>query len=114
MIGTGVLLATVVVIFLWLNRQKPVDPAVQRLGSLADLADRACLVNSSESSAVSLRIKIDAIRKVDASAGVDQQRAVARGAAEALTGELQKQENSDIRVCMDPWSKQLREMASKL
>jgi hypothetical protein len=114
MIGAGVLLGTVVAIFLWSNRQKPVDPSVQRLANLADLAERACLVNSSESSAVSLRVKIDAIRKVDASAGVDQQRAVARGAAQALTGELQKQENNDIRACMDPWSKQLQEMASKL
>lgn len=114
MIGAGVLLATVVAVFLWLNRQKPVDPAVQRLANLADLADHACLVNSSESSAVSLQVKINAIKAVDASAGVEQQRAVARGATEALTGELLKQENSEIRACMDPWSKQLREMAARL
>ena len=87
---------------------------MQRLAQLAELAERSCLSNTNDTASVTIRVSLEAITKVDASAGIEEQHKAARGAAEALAGELQKAENADIRTCMEPWSKQIREMAAKL
>lgn len=113
LIAAGALLAVLIVVY-FLRQPPPLSPEIQRLSQLTDLAERACLSNTSDTSSLSLRLHLEAIKKVDASAGIEEQRKAARGAAEALSGELQKLEDAEIRACMEPWSKQIREMASKL
>ncbi len=113
LIAAGVLLAVLLAVY-FIIRPKPLDPEVQRLANLTELAERSCLSNTSDTSSVSLRVQLEAMKKIDGSASIQQQRSAARGAAEALAGELQKQENAEIRACMEPWSKQIREMAAKL
>ena len=111
-IAAGVLLAVVVAVYVFTRPPAP-DPAMQRLGQLTELAERACLSNTNDSASVTIRLRLEAVKKVDASAGIEEQRKAARGAAEALAGELQKVENAEIRACMEPWSKQIREMAAR-
>jgi hypothetical protein len=87
---------------------------LQRLADITDLAERTCLSNTNDTSSLSLRVQLEAVKKIDGNASIQQQHSAARGAAEALSGELQKEEDSNIRVCMEPWAQQLREMAAKL
>jgi hypothetical protein len=112
LIAAGVLLAVLLVVY-FAKKPAPPDPAMQRLGQLAELAERACLSNTNDTASVTIRVRLEAMKKVDASAGIEEGRKAARGAAEALAGDLQKVENAEIRACMEPWSKQIREMAAK-
>jgi hypothetical protein len=113
LIAAGLLLAVLIGVYFVL-KPPPLSPEMQRLSQLTDLAERACLSNSNDTSSLNLRLRLEAVKKVDASAGIEEQRKAARGASEALSGELQKIEDAEIRACMEPWSKQIREMASKL
>jgi hypothetical protein len=113
LIAAGVLLAILIVVYFAVRPAAP-DPAVRRLGQLTELAERSCLSNTTDASSVTLRVRLETIKKVDATAGIEEQRKAARGAAEALAGDLQKMENKEIRACMEPWSNQIREMAAKL
>ena len=113
LIAAGVLLAVLIVVYVAM-KPPPLNPAMQRLGQLTELAERTCLSNTNDTASLTLRVRLEAVKKVDATAGIEEQRKAARGAAEALSGELQKVENVEIRACMEPWSKQIREMAAKL
>jgi hypothetical protein len=113
LIAAGVLLVVLIMVYFAIKPAPP-DPAMQRLGQLTEMAERACLSNTNDTASLTLRVRMEAVKKVDASAGIEEQRKAARGAAEALSGELQKVENAEIRACMEPWSKQIREMAAKL
>ena len=113
LIAAGVLLAVVIGVY-FANRPRPLDPAIQRLSQLTDLAERSCLSNTNDTTSVTIRLSLEAVKKVDASASIEDQRKAARGAAEALAGALQKVEDAAIRACMEPWSKQIREMAANL
>ena len=113
LIAAGVFLATLVGLFLYV-RPRPLDPNVKRLADIAGIAEQTCLSNTSDTSGLSLRLQLDAVKKVDGSASIQQQRSAARGAVQALPGELQKEEDSKIRECMEPWAEQLRQMAAKL
>ena len=115
LIGAAVLVLIVLgVFFLGTNPSKPSDPEMARLASLADLADRNCLSNTTDSRTAEIKVKLDAIKGVDASASVEARRKAARGASEALSAEIQKIENAEIRKCMEPWGQQIRDMAAKL
>ena len=118
LIAAGVLLAVLIVVYFTMNRkQGSPDPAMQRLGQLTELAERSCLSNTTDTTSVNIRVRLEAVKAVQnvgASAGIEEQRRAARGAAEALAGEVQKVENAEIRACMEPWSKQIREMAATL
>jgi hypothetical protein len=113
LIAAGVLLAVLIVVYVAMKPPSP-DPAMQRLGQLAELAERTCLSNTNDTVSLTLRVRLEAVKKLDATAGIEEQRKAARGAAEALSGELQKVENAEIRACMEPWAKQIREIAAKL
>ena len=112
-IAAGVLLAVLLGVY-FIIRPKPPAPEIQRLADLTDLAERTCLSNTTDSNSLGLKVQLDAMKKIDGKASIEQQHSAARGAAQAFTGELQKQENTEIRACMDPWSKQIRDLAAKL
>jgi hypothetical protein len=113
LIAAGVLLAVLLVVYFVRQPPRP-DAAMQRLGQLAELAERSCLSNTNETTSATIRVRLEALEKVDASAGIEEQHKAVRGAAEALVGELQKMENAEIRACMESWSTQIREIAAKL
>ena len=113
LIAAGVLLAVLIAVY-FATQHKP-DPAVQRLADLTELAERTCLSNTSDTSSLTIRSSLEAVRKnVQASAAIDQKRSSVRGAAQALDETLQNTENNQIRTCMEPWAKQIRDMASKM
>ena len=112
-IAGGVLVGLVIAVYFYAQAPAP-DPGMQRLVQVTELAERTCLSNTNDASSVTIRVKLEALRKVDASSGIENARKATRGAAEALGGELQNVENAEIRACMEPWSQQIREMAAKL
>lgn len=113
LVAAGVLLAVLIVIYL--VRQPKRDPAMQRLADLTELAERTCLSNTNDTSSLAIRSSLEAVRtKVQASAGIEEKRSAVRGAAQALDGTLQNTENNQIRTCMEPWAKQIRNMADKM
>jgi hypothetical protein len=115
--AAGVLLLALLAVYFFADRFKkppPSNPKVAFLVTLADLADRSCLSNTSDSESVALRIKLQAVGHVDATAGLEQQRTAARGAAEGLAQELKRVEDDKIRTCMEPWAHQIRTKAAEL
>lgn len=113
LIAAGVLLA--VLIGVYFVRQPKRDPAMQRLADLTELAERMCLSNTNDTSSLAIRSSLEAMRnKVQASAGIDEQRIAVRGAAQVLDGTLLNVENNQIRTCMEPWATQIRNIAGKM
>ena len=113
LIASGVLL--VILVAVYFVRQPKRDPRMQRLADLTELAERTCLSNTNDSSSLTIRSSLEAVRnKVEGSAGIDEKRSAVRGAAQALDANIQNVENNQIRTCMEPWAKQIRDMAGKL
>ena len=90
-IAAGVLLAILLGVY-FIIRPKPPAPEIQRLADLTELAERTCLSNTTDSNSLALKVQLDAMKKIDGKASIEQQHSAARGAAQAFTGELQKQE----------------------
>lgn len=109
-----VLTVALAVFFLGFWPSQPADPAMDRLGRIAELAERTCLSNSTDSRVANIKLTLATVKGIQADAHVEARREAARGAAMALPAEVQKIEDEQIRVCMQPWAQQLRDLASTL
>ena len=110
--AASVLLVAVFVVFFLADRH-PADPAMRQMGDLVDLAERLCLSNITDSRSADVKIKLIAVKGLDANAGVDARRSAARGAADGLDDAVKQLEDGEIRKCMTPFAEQIREVALK-
>lgn len=98
---------------LWfIDPDEPADPAGQEMGQLLELIERACLSQVSESKKVKIMADLGLVTggaKAEGNIGTEDE--AVRGANQDLQDELQLQENSEIRECIEQYFPQLFERA---
>lgn len=112
LIGVGLFIAVVVVILV-IPSPKPeptVDPALQRLASLAGLAEQACLVGVDSRTTATVSSQIELIKGVKAGASAERRDVILRGAID-FPEKLKAPEMAAARECMEPWAQQMRDVA---
>lgn len=78
--------------------------ALKTFEGAVEVAERACLSNSTQTEKRDLALDLQALVKgVKTSAGIETQTTALRGASDKLTGAIAKLENDDIRKCMNQY-----------
>lgn len=113
LIGVGLLVAVVVAVLVippLLKPAPPTDPTLQRLASLAGLAEQACLVGVDSKTTATVSSQIELIKGVKAGASAERRDVILRGAID-FPEKLKAPEMAAARECMEPWAQQMRDVA---
>jgi hypothetical protein len=110
-----VLLLALCAIFFLGTATTTADPNMKKLGDLAELAERTCLVNTQNEQSAALKVSLQLIAtQVKADASASRKADAVRGAAQSFSDALKKVDDDDIRACMKPWAEKIRGLADAL